>query len=243
LPPVVGFASIERDAMNRAREPKQQRSQATLARFLRAGAELLEETSFDDLTIQQIVDRAGSSIGAFYARFHDKQGLLDALREALERDAAEDPHREFGSKDWTTVPLESAVAEYIRALVHQHRRHRGTLRALVGRSISGKHPAPRPGADGPDRADARRPGGGAHSPLPLLDFIRSRRREIVHPDPDVAAHIGVAMVVSAVRERVLFPELAARARPTASVTDALFAEELARALVRFLGVNAREDSG
>lgn len=210
------------------RPPQQRRSRATLARFLTAGAELLEEKSFDDLTIQEIVARAESSVGSFYARFRDKQGLLDALRAAFEEDAARESSRLSESKDWCRVAMETAVREHVRILVREHRRHRGTLRALVGRSMAGK-PAP----------DA---GTGPSSALPLLALLRSRRREIVHPDPDVAAQIGVAMVVSAVRERVLFPELASTSRPATALTDAVFAEELSRALVRFLGVNSSPGS-
>jgi hypothetical protein len=50
------------------------------------------------------------------------------------------------------------------------------------------------------------------------------------------------MVTGAVRERILFPELSTSAKPTAPLTDAVLVEELSRALLGFLGVNASQRS-
>jgi hypothetical protein len=70
-----------------------------------------------------------------------------------------------------------------------------------------------------------------------VDIIRRRRAEIAHPNPDVAVHLGLRMVESAIRERVLFPELSAGPSPLTPITDAVFVEELTRAFVGFLGLN------
>ena len=65
--------------------PKQLRSQETLDRILTAAEGLLDEGTFDQATIAEVVRRAGTSVVAFYARFLDKQALLFTLEaRALE---------------------------------------------------------------------------------------------------------------------------------------------------------------
>jgi len=217
--------------MDRVRPPRQRRSQETLRRFLEATQSLLGEKHFDNISVSEIVERAGSSVGAFYSRFEDKEALLGCLRDAFARDTEEEARRFAASRDWDTAPLETVVAEFVRMLVHQHRRHRGTLRALVGRSITGRTGViPQTGLE-------------MISPTPFGELMIARRSEISHPNPDVAVHLGLAMVTGAVRERILFPELSTSAKPTVPLTDAVLVEELSRALLGFLGVNTGKRSG
>ena len=61
------------------RPPQQARSQQTLDRLLDAAEALAAEKGFDDTTVAEVARRAGSSVGAFYTRFKDKDGLLHAL--------------------------------------------------------------------------------------------------------------------------------------------------------------------
>jgi AcrR family transcriptional regulator len=211
--------------MSAIHPPKQRRSHATLTRLLQAAQELLEERPFSDVSVSDIVERAGSSVGAFYARFEDKQALLESLREAFERDTAGQSRDLLTSRDGDAAPLDSVIRGFVGMLIRQHRAHRGTLRALVGQSIAGH-----------GRAGAERE---LISTRLLIELIRSRRGEIAHPDPDVAVHLGLGMVLSAIRDRVLFPELSGDYRPMSPVTDAVFAEELTRALAGLLAVKPR----
>ena len=234
--------------MGLTRPPRQRRSQETLDRFLLAAQNLLEEKTFNEVSVNEIVERAGSSVGAFYVRFADKQALLDCLRDAFTREMEEEARRLALTRDWASTPLETAVAEFIRVLVQQHRKHRGTLRALVGLSMTGSRSAAGHG-DATGFLAGGRTGAAAGatsevvSPFPLIDLIVKRRSEIDHPDPDVAAHLGFGIIMSAIRERVLFPELSMSSRPMAHVTDAVFAEELARVFLGFLGVNRPNRKG
>jgi AcrR family transcriptional regulator len=218
--------------MEPVRPPRQRRSQETLRRFLEATQALLQEKHFDNIAVSEIVERAGSSVGAFYSRFEDKEALLVCLRNAFTQDTEEEARRLAASRDWEAAPLEAAVTEFVRMLVHQHRRHRGTLRALVGRSIAGRTGlTPQTGLE------------EMISPTPFGELMKARRSEIGHPNPDVAVHLGLAMVTGAVRERILFPELSSSAKPTAPLTDAVLAEELSRAFLGFLGVNTGKRMG
>lgn len=213
--------------MNHLRPPKQRRSRQTLQKFLDATRELLEEKSFDDISVAEITRKAGASVGAFYARFDDKDGLLEYLNGLFDAEITGDVRRTLDSRNWDDAPLEAVAAELFQVLVRSHRHHRGTLRALVLRTLGSGG-----GPDGPsDMPEALSPA------KPLVDEILRRRSLINHPSPDVAVHLGLSMAASAVRERVLYPELGADTRPRTPVTDAVFVEELTRVFLAFLGVS------
>jgi AcrR family transcriptional regulator len=72
--------------------PQQQRAARRLAGFLEMAAALFAEVGFEGATMQAIADRSGSSIGALYNYFPDKQSVAvtllarysDELRACLE---------------------------------------------------------------------------------------------------------------------------------------------------------------
>lgn len=61
--------------------PKQERSRATEQRLLDAGEKLIQQRGFSGFSVADLVKEAGSSVGSFYARFGDKDGLLRALHK------------------------------------------------------------------------------------------------------------------------------------------------------------------
>src|SRR2546430_7916872 len=65
----------------RFRPPQQTRSQETLDRILDAAERVLDEKSFTEATLAEIMERAGVTVGAFYRRFPDKDALLHLLDE------------------------------------------------------------------------------------------------------------------------------------------------------------------
>ncbi|MEV6262558.1 TetR/AcrR family transcriptional regulator [Streptomyces sp. NPDC051784] len=66
---------------NLRRVPVQQRSADRLARILDAGAALLDETGYEQLSTRAVADRAGVPIGSVYRFFNDKRALVEALAE------------------------------------------------------------------------------------------------------------------------------------------------------------------
>ncbi|AWL37584.1 MULTISPECIES: TetR/AcrR family transcriptional regulator [unclassified Streptomyces] len=66
---------------NLRRVPVQQRSAERLARILDAGAGLLDETGYEQLSTRAVADRAGVPIGSVYRFFPNKRALVDALAE------------------------------------------------------------------------------------------------------------------------------------------------------------------
>ena len=58
---------------------KQKRSEKTYDALIDTAFELLEKREFDDISIAELSQRAGYSVGAFYARFKSKDELFEAL--------------------------------------------------------------------------------------------------------------------------------------------------------------------
>ncbi len=61
-------------------KPQQKRSEASLEKILSATRSLISQGGFDDASITNIVDDAGLSVGAFYARFKDKDALFHIIQ-------------------------------------------------------------------------------------------------------------------------------------------------------------------
>lgn len=113
------------------RPPSQARSAATMERFVAATRELLEERSFEDITVADIVNRAERTVGSFYARFEDKDAVLSLLLDRLDariRDLVRafcDPVR------WDGAPVADFVAESVKLNVHTYRRSGPLFRAAL----------------------------------------------------------------------------------------------------------------
>jgi len=202
------------------RPPRQARSRKTLQRIIDATEALLAEKTFDRVSVTEIVRQAHSSVGAFYARFRDKDTLLDHLDALFEEELVDAARRYEEDPRWSRAPLAELVGELVGFLVRFHIERRGLLRALLEREHG-------------RRAPRSMPAGRRANPLAnvLVQRVMAHRREIEHPNPELAARFGLAMVVRTIRERILFPESFAR---EATVTEGILRQELARAYLAYL---------
>ena len=209
-------------ALHWVRPPQQVRSQETLDRILDAAEALVAEKGFEDATVAEVARRAGSSVGAFYARFHDKTGLLYALYDRyLEQamataDLALDPAR------WDGMPIPELLRAVVRFLVEVYRERSGLIRAFVLRNYS----------DHEFRARQERLSHHVNAGLSRL--LLARAAEITHPDPARAAAFGLTMTVNTIEGAVLFGELRSA---DLTLSDDELGAELARAFLAYLGVN------
>src|SRR5438094_10457784 len=87
------------------RPPQQERSRQTLDRLLDAAEAIIAERGVDGANVADVATRAGSSIGAFYARFHDKEGLLRTLFERFGEQAEATALVALDAERWDGVPL------------------------------------------------------------------------------------------------------------------------------------------
>ena len=70
-------------------QPKQQRSQATQQKLLTALHLCLKDKFFEHISIKELAEHAGVSVGTFYRRFKDKESLLPLLYQDFGNDLSQ----------------------------------------------------------------------------------------------------------------------------------------------------------
>ena len=156
--------------------PKQSRSRRTLERIVGAALDILEAEGPDALTVQAIVERSGSSVGSFYARFSGKADLLEYLGDRVWREAAARWEEALAAQEWDGLALKELVGGAVTLLGEVGRSRTSYLKAL-------------------DRAPGTRADAytafQAHVLRGIETLLLSRVEEIDHPAPNVAVPLGL----------------------------------------------------
>ncbi len=217
MPPILAAET----ALESVARPKQARSRETLQRILEAAEALILEKGLADASIPEIVRRAGSSVGGFYARFQDKDELLRALEERFfhDLDARVDALADAGR--WEGAPVAPIVAACAAELVEVARTRRNLVAAFLARASR----------DEGARAEALRFRAGVAERVARL--LLARAGEMRHPEPALAVDLGVHLAFGLMLQMVLAGEVRAAGR---ALSDAELARELTRNMLRFLGV-------
>jgi len=109
---------------------KQGRSKKTYDALIKTGFRLLKKRDFDSITVAELSQSAGYSVGAFYARFRSKDEFFDAMvAHHLENRSAASEHV------FSTVHDDDLIDELIEDVVHYHWINRNFWRAALVRSM------------------------------------------------------------------------------------------------------------
>jgi len=111
---------------------KQARSRRTRDALIAAAWKLLQRRPWQDISINDIVKPARSSVGAFYSRFKDKEALLEAL-------AAEWLEERWGQRaeGFASLPPDADYAAYAILSSYQHLlRYQNFWRAVLVKGAS-----------------------------------------------------------------------------------------------------------
>lgn len=212
------------------RPPRQDRSRKTLDRLVAATEDLLSEKSFAEATVAEIVSRGQTSVGAFYGRFADKEALLQFLDQSMEDAAIEYWDSFLAPERWKGASVAEIMEEFIGNWVRAHREKSGILRTLF------LYARDRPQPEFLKRA--RRLNG--HVLIRLTALLLRRRHEIGHPNLEQAIGLGLLMVVTTMREAILFGD---KKLYPMTVPDDTLAAELTRSFLAYLGVTAKDPGG
>ena len=199
--------------------PQQARSQQTLDRILASAEVLIAEKGFEDTPISEIVRHAGSSVGAFYARFEDKHALLHAIsgrfveQAMATADSALDPTR------WSGAPIDEILRSVVRFLVSIYREQAGLLRAFVIRNHT----------DTEFRARQERL--TLYVNRAVRELLLARRDEIGHPDPEGAVRFILMLIFGSLEYVMLFGDMRSG---ELTLSDDQYAGELANACLAYL---------
>lgn len=203
------------------RPVRQLRSQETIERLLDAAEAAIADKGFDDISVAEIARRAGFSVGAFYARFRDKEALFHCLQERFVEEARATAAAVLAPETWKDAGVAEITRETAAFMVRVHRERSGLLREILSRA----HCDPVTG----QRAERLIAFICQRLQILLLD----RAREIGHPEPEVAAGFAFRLVLGILKEAILFRGPGAYGIPG---SDERLAAELGRAFLGYLGV-------
>lgn len=201
--------------------PSQARSRRTLEKLLDAAEALLEKQAFEAIAVGDLVRKAGSSIGSFYARFPSKEALLEPLYARYDADL----HRRVADLDerrpYRGMRLAERAAWVVGQFVAAYSARPHLLRAVA------LHARNRP--ESIDAATRQRR-ADLHGRLAAI--LLECRAEIAHPDPERAVEFAFFFVGATCREKLLFGR-APHAEAT-RVSPRELEAELTRALLGYL---------
>jgi len=208
--------------------PKQARSQATLNRICQAALDLMEEGGIEGTTVAAIVERAGASVGSFYARFAGKEELVRFLQDRVWAEARERWDAALSDQDWGSLTISSVLEGVVGLLVQSYRADFQRRRAL-GRAASGE--------DRSGRFNAFH----EHLLSTVSPLLMAREEEISHPDPDEGIRFGYRFSIGGIREMLDLQGFGSVCE--AEVGDEVLVRELARAWTGYLSPEALTRAG
>lgn len=201
------------------RPPLQSRSRKTLERISRAALALFAERGVEAATVQQIVERAESSVGSFYARFDGKESLVRFLEERVWTRARERWDRALEERAWSELSLERLVRSLVASLASLQETDAAQRRALE------RHARSRGERDPVEEAFH------GHVEAGVRSLLEERSDEIGHPDPGTAARVAYRWLVGGLRELLE----GGGAGEEGALERVTVVEELSRGVLAYLG--------
>jgi AcrR family transcriptional regulator len=174
--------------------PRQDRSKRTLEAILEATEALLEERSFEEISIAEIIVKAGSSTGSFYARFSSKDALLPALYERYHAGLPErvaEIRRGLARKAQSLDVLCSHIVDAFATSFEGRRVNLMRAMSMYARARSD------------EIRDLARQRTGLHEEL--VGLFEPYRAQIRHTDWRHAVRTALFIAGTSVREALLFP--------------------------------------
>lgn len=208
--------------MSPVTQPQQKRSQRTQARLLDAAAEALQEKDFDRISIQEIATRAGVSVGAFYARFSDKEALRECLIDRYLENIVASSAKLSDDSSTRDLDLSQRARAFITLVIRGCRERRGLMRMRYLHKITNDS------ADLPQRPRERQ------MVKNIEQFFEPSLAEIDHPDPGTALTFALRLVDTMASHAILLDQEIGSSY--GSIGDQELIDELARAFLAYLGV-------
>lgn len=204
--------------MQPARQTRSRRTETALAR---AAGDLLDQRPFEAITVADIAQRAGVSVGTVYRRFRNKRALLHLADTAFLDDCRAAFDEALADERVRGLSIEELGRRYIQVMIDKFRQHRTAILQVQ------RH------ADRRDAAvyAARAMAFNDHVHGRFRALLRQRERDVRHPHPHVALNMAIFLVSAAARDAVWRGNL--RAYPVELSDDGLV-EELTRACTAYL---------
>jgi AcrR family transcriptional regulator len=118
-------------ARAQVRPTQQRRSQRSLERIVEALEDLIEEQTFEEITVSEVCKRARVAVGTFYDRVGNKDALLEHLRRRFYADIIAQIDQAFAPERFVAISAREMVTINAREMVALHRRRQGAIRATI----------------------------------------------------------------------------------------------------------------
>jgi len=201
--------------------PQQARTHATLGKMLDSAEALLGDKSWDAVSVSEIARRAGSSVGAFYRRFHDKDGLLHALHERFVEEAMATAETALDPLRWADASLREMCEELFGFVTQVLRERHGLDRAVYERALF-------------DEVFAERSARlTKFVMIGMAELLLARRHEITHPEPEVAVDVSLRQAFGLITDMCT---VGMNDFGLLVLDDEKLVREMTRALTSYLGV-------
>jgi AcrR family transcriptional regulator len=205
---------------------KQSRSRESLERLLNAATDVLNERGLEGATIPRIAARAGLSPGAVYRRFPDKDALLQTVvlteLEQNDESAKTQLTPEFAEQG----SLKQFAKAIIQKSLQEHRQYSTLKRTLEQYALTHPNAAFRNKCFKLNIRTIRR----------VADFLLLKRKEIKHPDPEVAVSFALIQLAFTLRDLTLLDTISEDWSSILPKDDDQLLQELTRAFLSYLGV-------
>lgn len=206
-------------------EPQQARSRESLRKLEKAAAEVLGQHGVEGATIPRIAAHAGLSPGAVYRRFTDKDALLESVILGIMERQDERLRTGLTPEAAAQIPLPVFAGQLINSLVVSYRANAALLRAMR-QFVRGK--AHTDFWKKVSRLEFR-------TYQHLVDLLLASAKDIRHPDPKMAASLGMMMVISTLHELVVEVSDAKAWKGLLPQDDRALKDELTRSFLSYLG--------
>jgi len=189
-----------------------------MARMLDAGEAIFAEGGDGALTVEAVVKRAETSVGSFYSRFGDRDGLLQAMHERFLLRLGGAAHVAVAAAG-NEKTLAGAIEVFLSHLFTASQEYRNSARFFV------LHRS----ADPNLRAQGIR--ANAVFAGIFTTLMLSHRAEIAHASPETAIDVAWRMLYAALAQQMMFDDQEVSGVP---MTIPALVHEIACCLVAYL---------
>ena len=200
--------------------PRRKPAQETLDSLLAAAEDQLREQGLDAFTIQNVLQRAGLSVGAFYSRFPDKTGVLHEVQERVHSRIDSLIQADLAALHGSCSSLEDAVDQGFGILIRHVLSERELFRAFMMLSVFD------------DLMGQKGEQANWERKRAITDLLEPHFREIGHPDPQLAIDSTYAIYSNTMRGRLVYYGSADAEQ--FGVTEEVLFEDLKHSLALFL---------
>jgi AcrR family transcriptional regulator len=211
-------------------EPQQERSRESLRRLLKAAAEVLGQHGLAGATIPRIAAHAALTPGAVYRRFRNKDVLLETMILKIMEDQDRYMRQSITTTMAAEIPAAVLAGQVISSLLISYRQNAGLLRAM--RQFAQEREGTAFGKK-VTRLEVR-------TFEYVVDLLVASKGKISHTDPRVAVGLGVAMIVGALWELVVYPPNTKALKGLVPGSDMELQQELTRSLLSYLTTDKQD---